>query len=111
MSEPIVNSWIESLGFISEPVLYFCIGAILTVLIMFAARPFLRSRVGRRAMRRLDSAAPALMADIEADMEQVHSQIAVATRRLEMSVEHIKSKTTSQLAEIGRSSEVIGRLK
>ena len=51
------------------------------------------------------------MADIEADMEQIHSQIAVATRRLEMSVEHMKAKTTTQLTEIGRSSEVIGRLE
>ncbi len=111
MSEPIINSWIGALSFISEPILYFWIGILLTVLIVFGIRPFLRSRFGRRAMQRLDSSAPALMADIEADMEQVHSQIAVATRRLEMSVEHMKAKTTTQLAEIGRSSEVIGRLK
>ena len=44
-------------------------------------------------------------------MEQLHSQIAVATRRLEMSVEHMKVKTTAQFAEIGRSSEAISRLK
>src|SRR5262249_16985614 len=45
------------------------------------------------------------------DMDQLHSQIAVATRRLEMGVEQMKSKTTTQLAEIARSSEAIGRLK
>jgi hypothetical protein len=35
---------------------------------------------------------------------QLHAQIAVATRRLEVSVEHM-IKTTSQLSEIGRTSE------
>jgi hypothetical protein len=111
MSEPIIDSWIGPLSAISDPLLYFWVGILLAILIVFSVRPFLRSRLARRAMQRLDSAAPALMADIEADMEQVHSQIAVATRRLEMSVEQMKAKTTTQLAEIGRSSEVIGRLK
>ena len=51
------------------------------------------------------------MTVIEADMDQMHSQIAMATRRLEICVEQMKSKTTGQLAEIGKSSEIIGRLK
>ena len=51
------------------------------------------------------------MSDIEADMGQLHAQIAVATRRLEVSVEQMKAKTTSQLSEIGKSSEAIARLK
>src|SRR3954470_17387236 len=111
MSEPIVTFWIGALRSISEPVIFFWIGALVAVLIVFSIRPLLRSRFGNRAMRRLDSAAPGLMADIEADMDQLHSQIAVATRRLEMGVEQMKLKTTGQLAEIGRSSEAIGRLK
>jgi hypothetical protein len=111
MSEPIVTFWIGALRSISEPVIYFWIGALVAVLIVFSIRPLLRSRFGNRAMRRLDSVAPGLMADIEADMDQLHSQIAVATRRLEMGVEQMKLKTTGQLAEIGRSSEAIGRLK
>ena len=111
MSEPIIQFWIGALNNISEPVVYLGIGVLLTALVVFGAKPFLRSRVARRAMQRLDSAAPALMADIEADMEQIHSQIAVATRRLEMSVEQMKNRTAGQLGEIGKSSEVIARLK
>jgi chromosome segregation ATPase len=111
MSEPIIYLWIGALRSISEPIIYFWIGAVVAVLIVFSVRPFMRSRLGHRAMQRLDSAAPTLMADIEADMDQLHSQIAVATRRLEMGVEQMKSKTTTQLAEIARSSEAIGRLK
>ena len=52
-----------------------------------------------------------MMAVVGADMDQIHSQIAVATRRLEICVEQMKSKTTGQLAEIGKTSEAVARLK
>src|SRR6185312_11411786 len=95
----------------SEPIIYIGIGFLLAVALVICAIPFAFSRVGRRAIRRLETAAPILMSDIEADMGQLHAQIAVATRRLEVSVEQMKSKTTNQLTEIGKTSEAIARLK
>jgi chromosome segregation ATPase len=71
----------------------------------------MRMRAGRSAVLQLPSMPPPVMTVIEADMDQVHSQIAVATRRLEICVEQLKSKATNQLAEIGKTSETIGRLK
>src|ERR1700719_2047002 len=35
----------------------------------------------------------------------------LTTRRLEMSAEQLKAKTTNQLTEIGRKSDAVGRLK
>jgi chromosome segregation ATPase len=95
----------------SEPILFVGIGILLALTLVFGARWFARSRFGRRTMNRLETVAPKLMSDIEADMGQLHAQIAVATRRLETSVEQMKSKTTSQLSEIAKSSEAIARLK
>ncbi len=95
----------------SEPILFVGIGILLALTLVFSVRWFMRSRLGRRAMKRLETVAPKLMSDIEADMGQLHAQIAVATRRLETSVEQMKSKTTSQLSEIAKSSEAIARLK
>jgi DNA repair exonuclease SbcCD ATPase subunit len=95
----------------SEPILLVGIGILLALVVVFGARWFARSRLGRRTMKRLETVAPKLMADIEADMGQLHAQIAVATRRLETSVEQMKSKTTSQLSEIAKSNETIARLK
>ncbi len=95
----------------SEPIIFFGVGFLLAVSLFFGAKPFAHSRFGRLAMKRLEAAAPKLMADIEADMGQLHAQIAVATRRLEVSVEQMKAKTTSQLSEIGKTSEAIARLK
>ena len=95
----------------SDPIFDFGFGFFLAALLIIGAKALARSRLFRFARRRLESAAPNLMADIEADMGELHAQIAVATRRLETSVEQMKSKTTCQLSEIGKSSEAIARLK
>jgi chromosome segregation ATPase len=95
----------------SEPIVFVGIGMLIALTLTFSARLFIRSRFGRVALKRLESAAPGLMAGIEADMAQLHGQIAVATRRLELSVEQMKSKTSTQLTEISRTTEAIARLK
>ncbi|HEY2229195.1 MAG TPA: hypothetical protein VGI22_15960 [Xanthobacteraceae bacterium] len=97
----------------SEPIIDLGIGFLFAVLIAFGIVAAMRARASRAAVLHLppQSAPPPLMTVIEADMDQMHSQIAMATRRLEICVEQMKSKTTGQLAEIGKSSETIGRLK
>jgi chromosome segregation ATPase len=95
----------------SEPVIDLGIGFLFALLLAFGAIAAMRMRASRSAVLRLQSMPPPVMTVIEADMDQVHSQIAVATRRLEICVEQMKSKTTNQLAEIGKTSETIGRLK
>jgi chromosome segregation ATPase len=95
----------------SEPIIDLGIGFLFAVLLAFGTVAAMRMRAGRAAVLRLQSMPPSVMTVIEADMDQIHSQIAVATRRLEICVEQMKSKTTNQLAEIGKTSETIGRLK
>jgi chromosome segregation ATPase len=95
----------------SEPIVDLGIGFLFAALLALGIVAAMRMRASRSAVLRLRSLPPPAMTLIEADMDQVHSQIAVATRRLEICVEQMKSKTTNQLAEIGKSSETIGRLK
>lgn len=95
----------------SEPIVDLGIGFLFAALLALGIVAAMRMRASRSAVLRLRSLPPPMMTAIEADMDQVHSQIAVATRRLEICVEQMKSKTTNQLAEIGKSSETIGRLK
>ena len=95
----------------SEPIVELGIWFLFAVLIAVGTIAAIRARAGRAAAARLPAAPPTVMSAIEADMDQVHSQIAVATRRLEICVEQMKARTTSQLAEIGKSSEAVGRLK
>jgi chromosome segregation ATPase len=51
------------------------------------------------------------MAEIQADKDQLRAEFAMSTRRLEMSVEQLKNRTTSQLAELGKKGDAINRLK
>jgi chromosome segregation ATPase len=95
----------------SEPIVFVGIGILIAISLVFGVKWLARSRVGRLARQRLESVAPRMMADIEADMAQLHAQIAVATRRLETSVEQMKLRTTVQLSEIGKTTEAIARLK
>ncbi len=101
-----VRGWV-----MSEPIIDLGIGFLFAVLLTFGTLAAIRMRASRSAVLRLQSMPPPMMTVIEADMDQVHSQIAVATRRLEICVEQMKSKTTNQLAEIGKTSETIARLK
>jgi len=111
MSEPTLSFWIGPLREISEPFISFWIGAIVAALAIFGWSWITRAGPEKHLEKSLDTSMPTLMTDIGADMDQLHSQIAVATRRLEMSVEQMKLRTSSPLSEIGRTSEAIGRLK
>src|SRR6187401_700615 len=94
-----------------EPIMYFGIGFLVAALIGLVVVPLVHNRAVRLTMRRLEAATPLSMAEIQADKDQLRAEFAMSTRRLDMSVEQMKAKTTSQLAEIGKKSEAIGRIK
>ena len=73
--------------------------------------PLVHNRAVRLTMKRLEAATPLSMAEIQADKDQLRAEFAMSTRRLELSVEQMKSKTTSQLAELGKKTDAINRLK
>jgi chromosome segregation ATPase len=92
----------------SEPVIYSAIGFLLATFLFFATR-LLLPQLRRFSAGRLEE--PPLIAGIEAEMGELHAQIAIATRRLEGGVAQMKAKTASQLSEIGKTSATIARLK
>ncbi len=94
-----------------EPIMYFGIGFLLAALIGLVVIPLVHGRAVRLTMHRLEAATPLSMAEIQADKDQLRAEFAMSTRRLEMSIEQLKNKTTSQLAELGKKSDAINRLK
>ena len=94
-----------------EPIMYFGIGFLVAALIGLLVVPLVHNRAVRLTMRRLEAATPVSMAEIQADKDQLRAEFAMSTRRLEMSVEQLKAKSTSQLAEIGKKGDAINRLK
>jgi chromosome segregation ATPase len=94
-----------------EPIMYFGIGFLVAALVGVVVIPLVHGRAVRLTMQRLEAATPLSMAEIQADKDQLRAEFAMSTRRLEMSVEQLKNKTTSQLAEIGKKGDAINRLK
>ena len=94
-----------------EPIMYFGIGFLVAALLGLLFVPLVHERAVRLTMRRLEAATPLSIAEIRADKDQLRAEFAMSTRRLEMSVEQMKAKTTGQLAELGRKTDAIMQLK
>jgi len=94
-----------------EPIMFFGLGFLAASLIGLIIVPFVHGRAVRLTVRRLEAATPLSMAEIQADKDQLRAEFAMSTRRLEMSVDQLKNKSTGQLAELGKKNDVINRLK
>ena len=94
-----------------EPIMFVGIGFLVAGLLVIGVLPLVHARAVRLTMRRMEALTPLSMAEIQADKDQLRAEFAMSTRRLEMSVEQLKAKTTNQLTEIGKKSEAIARLK
>src|SRR5215207_1586188 len=94
-----------------EPIMYFGLGFLIASLLGLVIVPLVHARAVRLTARRLEAATPVSMTEIQADKDQLRAEFAMSTRRLEMSVDQLKAKTTSQLAELGKKTDAINRLK
>jgi chromosome segregation ATPase len=94
-----------------EPIMYLAIGFLVSMLFGLMVLPLVHNRAVRLTTRRLEAATPISMAEIQADKDQLRAEFAMSARRLEMSVAQLKNKTTSQMADIGKKSDAINRMK
>src|SRR6202163_4461871 len=94
-----------------EPVMYFGSGFLVAALLGLLFVPLVHNRAVRLTMRRLEAATPLSIAEIRADKDQLRAEFPMSTRRLEMSVAQMKTKTTTQLAELGKKADAINQLK
>jgi DNA repair exonuclease SbcCD ATPase subunit len=94
-----------------EPIMFAGIGFLVAALLVLGFIPMVHGRAVRLTTRRLEALTPVSLGEIQAEKDQLRAEFAMSTRRLEMSVEQLKAKCTSQLADIGKKSDAIGRLK
>jgi chromosome segregation ATPase len=94
-----------------EPIMYLAIGFLVSMLFGLMIVPLVHNRAVRLTTKRLEAATPLSMAEIQADKDQLRAEFAMSARRLEMNVDQLKNKTTSQLAELGKKSDAINRMK
>jgi chromosome segregation ATPase len=98
-------------AFMIESIMFFTGGFLVAGLLALILISFVHHRAVRLTRRRLEDAIPVSMAEIQADKDNLRAEFAMSARRLELSVEQLKAKATSQLGEIARKTEAINRLK
>jgi chromosome segregation ATPase len=94
-----------------EPIMYFAIGFLVATLLGLIFIPLVHNRAVRLTIRRFEAATPLSLAEIQADKDQLRAEFAMAMRRLEITVEQLKAQTATQLAELGKKTTAINRLK
>ena len=94
-----------------EIVMYFGIGFLCASLLGLIIIPLVHNRATRLTVRRLEAATPLSMAEIQADKDHLRAEFAISTRRLELTVEQLKARSTGQLSELSKKSEAIAVLK
>ena len=94
-----------------EPIMYIGIGFLFAGLLVIGVIPLVHARAVRLTRKRIEAMTPMSLAEIQAEKDQLRAEFAMTTRRLEMGVEQMKTKSNNQLAELGKKSEAIGRLR
>jgi hypothetical protein len=94
-----------------EPMMFFALGALTAGLFALLLLPFVHQRAVRLAMRRVEANLPVSLAHIRADKDLLRAEFAVTARRYETTIEQLKARMTRQMAELGRKTHEIARLK
>src|ERR1700686_4605358 len=94
-----------------EPIMYLAIGFLVSMLFGLMIVPLVHNRAVRLTTKRLEAATPLSGAEIQGHKDQLGAEFAMSARRLEMNLDQLKNKTTSQLAELGKKSDAINRMK
>ena len=94
-----------------ESIMYFAGGFLVASLLALALISSVHHRAVRLTQRRLQDSIPVSLNEIQADRDKLRARFAMSARRLEVTVEQLEAKVTSQLGEIARKSEAIARLK
>ncbi|MBN8963625.1 MAG: hypothetical protein J0H71_21090 [Rhizobiales bacterium] len=94
-----------------EPIIYMAIGFLLSALLGLMLLPLVHNRAVRLTTKRLEASAPVSMTEVQADKDQLRAEFAMSARKLEMSIDQLKGKATSQAAELGKKADAVNRLK
>lgn len=90
--------------------MYFALGVLTTGLLALLVMPAIWQRTARLTRKRIESSVPMTMAEIQADRDQLRAEFAITARKLEMTVDRLRDKTTEQVIDINEKRAEIVRL-
>ena len=94
-----------------ELIMYFGIGFLVATLLGLLFIPLVHNRAVRLTRKQLEASTPLSLAESRADKDHLRAEFAMSNRRLEMTIEQLKAKTSTQFAELGKKTDAINQLK
>ncbi len=86
-----------------EPALYFLLGFLSSGLLALMIAPAIWSRAVRLTRRRIEASQPLTLAEIKADRDQLRADFAVTSRRLELNISDLRTKSANQRIDVARA--------
>ena len=93
-----------------ESILYFLLGFLAAALLALMVSPIIWGRAVALTKRRIERSVPLTLNEIQADKDQLRAEFAMSTRRLEMSVDELRERASTQIIEINRRRDDVARL-
>lgn len=88
-----------------EVVLYFVLGFFVAGLLALMISPIIWNRAVTLTREKIESSVPLSINEIQADKDQLRAEFSMSTRRLEMSIDELRDKSSEQLIEINRKRD------
>jgi hypothetical protein len=94
-----------------EAIMFFALGFLVASLLALALFPVVHARAARLAARRVVAEFPLSMKEINAERDLLRAEFAMSVRRFEIGIERLTAKVAGLMAELGRKSDEINRLR
>ena len=94
-----------------QSVLVFALGFLVAAALALMAAPALWRRAGRHERKRIEASMPLSREELQAEIDAVRAEYAMAMRRLEMKAEAVKKKAAQDLVEINLLREQVHSLE
>jgi len=94
-----------------ESVMFFVLGFLVAILLALTILPVLHARAERLAARRLSVQIPWSIREVRAEKDALRARFAVTSYRYEKTIEQLQARLATELADVGRKSKEVNRLK
>jgi hypothetical protein len=94
-----------------ELIMFFALGFLVGSLLALTSLPLLHARAERLAVQRLSCQIPWSIKEARADKDALRAEFAIAAYRYERTIDLLRTRLATELAELGRKSNELNRLK
>ena len=94
-----------------ENIMYFALGLLVASLVGLILLSAVWKRAVRLTKRRIEAATPITMAEFRADKDQLRAEFALATRRLETTIEGLRRRLATEVGDTSEQRAELGALR